>query len=152
MQRCFEGMRKDNQTFQSWTSNAVGVHYTRPVYVLTAKRTFSAAEECAYDFQTQKRAIIVGETTGGGANPGGFVPISAGFVAFIPAGQSINPVTHSNWEGVGVKPDIATPAERAFDVANAKILRETIIPKTGDERARMQLMAEAERLEKGAAR
>jgi len=140
--------RKDRRTEQYWTSTAAPVHYTRPVYVLTSKRTFSAAEECAYNFQTQKRATLVGETTGGGANPGDFFAVGSGLVAFISTGQSINPVTHTNWEGVGVKPDVATPAERAFEVANARILREIVIPKTGDERARAQLSAEAERLEK----
>jgi hypothetical protein len=144
--------RQGNLTYQSWTSNAVAIHYTRPIYVLTSKRTFSAAEECAYDLQALKRATIVGEVTGGGANPGGFFPVGSGFVSFIPTGQSINPVTGANWEGAGVKPDVAIPAERALEVANARILREIVIPKTGDERARTQLTAEAERLEKGATR
>lgn len=143
--------RKAHRNKQHWTSTAVAVHYTRPVYVLTSKQTFSAAEECAYNFQTQKRATLVGEVTGGGANPGDSFPIGAGLVAFISTGQSINPVTQKNWEGVGVKPDVATPADRAFDVANARILREIVIPKTGDDRARAQLTAQAERLEKGAA-
>lgn len=141
--------RKGNRTEHYWTSTATSVHYTRPVYVLTSKRTFSAAEECAYNFQTQKRATLLGETTGGGANPGAFFTVGSGLVAFISTGQSINPVTGKNWEGVGVKPDVATPADRALDVANARILREIVIPKTNDDRARAQLSAEAERLEKG---
>jgi hypothetical protein len=144
--------RKNQRTEQYWTSTASSVHYTRPVYVLTSKRTFSAAEECAYNFQTQKRATLVGETTGGGANPGDFFKVGGGLVAFISTGQSINPVTHTNWEGVGVKPDMAVPSERALDVANARILREIVIPKIGDERARAQLAAEAERLENSAAK
>jgi len=144
--------RKNQRNEQYWTSTATAVHYTRPVYVLTSKRTFSAAEECAYDFQTQKRATLVGETSGGGANPGGLFAIGSGLVAFISTGQSINPITHTSWEGVGVKPDVATPADRALDVANARILREIIIPKIGDDRARAQLTAEAERLEKGEVR
>lgn len=144
--------RKNQRSEQYWTSTSTSVHYTRPVYVLTSKRTFSAAEECAYDFQTQKRATLVGEITGGGANPGAPFAVGGGLVAFISTGQAINPITHANWEGVGVKPDVATPAERAFDVANARILREIIIPKIGDDRARAQLTAEAERLEKAAAK
>ena len=141
--------RKGQQSKQYWTSTATAVHYTRPVYVLTSKRTFSAAEECAYDFQTQKRATLVGETTGGAANPGAPIAVDGDLVAFISTGQSINPITHGNWEGVGVKPDVATPADRALDIANARILREIIIPKIGDDRARAQLTAEAERMEKG---
>lgn len=38
-------------------------------FVLTSKRTFSGAEEFTYDLQNEKRATIVGETTGGGAHP-----------------------------------------------------------------------------------
>jgi hypothetical protein len=39
----------------------------QPVYVLTSHQTFSGGEEFTFDLQTQKRATIVGETTGGGA-------------------------------------------------------------------------------------
>ena len=76
-----------------WTIPSVGPRYTRPVYVLTSGRTFSGGEECAYDFQTQKRAKIVGEKTGGGANPGDGYAIGKGYAAFIPNGRAINPIT-----------------------------------------------------------
>jgi hypothetical protein len=48
-------------------------HYdtTRPVYVLIREKTFSGAEEFAYDIQTQRRGEVVGDTTSGGAHPGG---------------------------------------------------------------------------------
>jgi len=79
---------------------------------LTSKRTGSGAEECAYNFQTQKRGTIVGEPTWGGANPGGSVRLSDHFSCFIPVGKAINPITKTNWEAVGVKPDIAmVPAD-----------------------------------------
>ncbi|WP_168710039.1 S41 family peptidase [Massilia sp. Mn16-1_5] len=63
--------RPTNTTQQYWTNPAITQRYDKPVYVLTSARTFSGGEECAYDFQTQKRATLVGETTGGGANPVG---------------------------------------------------------------------------------
>ncbi|MEO6155979.1 MAG: S41 family peptidase, partial [Thermomonas sp.] len=118
--------RAGDKTHQYWTSAAVGPRYTRPVYVLTSGRTFSGGEECAYDFQTQKRAKIVGETTGGGANPGDGYAIAKGYAAFIPNGRAINPITKTNWEHVGVKPDISVPAADAQKVAHAAILRELI--------------------------
>ena len=90
---------------------------TKPVYVLTSGYTFSAAEEFTYNLQARGRATIVGETTGGGAHPGGTVPIGSHLVAFIPSGRAINPITKTNWEGVGVKPEIAVSREKALDTA-----------------------------------
>ena len=90
----------------------------KPVFVLTSSRTFSGAEEFAYNLQTRKRATIVGETTGGGANPGGGVPLPYSMTVFVPTGRAINPITKTNWEGVGVKPDVAVPATEALEVAS----------------------------------
>ena len=92
---------------------------TKPVYVLTSSYTFSAAEEFTYNLQARRRATIVGETTGGGAHPGGTVPIGSHLIAFIPSGRAINPITKSNWEGVGVKPEIAVARDKALDAALA---------------------------------
>jgi hypothetical protein len=90
---------------------------TKPVFVLTSSSTFSAAEEFTYNLQARKRATIVGETTGGGAHPGGTVSIGSHFAVFIPSGRAINPITKTNWEGVGVKPEIAVPRDKALDAA-----------------------------------
>jgi C-terminal processing protease CtpA/Prc len=133
--------RTGDSTRQYWTTSAAGPRYTRPVYVLTSARTFSGGEECAYDFQTQKRAKIVGETTGGGANPGDGYAIGRGFAAFIPNGRAINPITKTNWEHVGVKPDIAVPAADAQKVAHAAILRDLLAAsKDADEKEYLQDM------------
>lgn len=104
----------------------------KEVYILTSRNTPSAAEEFTYDLQALKRATVVGETTWGGANPVGPWPIGQHFVAAIPAGRSINPVTHTNWEGVGVKPDIEVPAEKALSMAHRTAL-EHLISKAMDE-------------------
>jgi hypothetical protein len=87
------------------------------VYVLTSHHTFSAAEEFTYDLQNLKRATIVGEVTGGGAHPGGGQRIDEHFIISVPSGRAINPVTKTDWEGTGVKPDIAVPADQALDKA-----------------------------------
>lgn len=131
--------RTDNTTRQYWTNPAVTVRYGKPIYVLTSKRTFSGGEEAAYDLQTQKRATLVGEVTGGGANPGEGYSLTHGFAAFIPNGRSINPVTKTNWEHVGVKPDIAVPAADAQKTAHAAILKTLMAASTNaDEKAEMQ--------------
>jgi len=114
--------RRTDETQEFWTlDNIEGFKRPDvPLFILTSKRTFSGAEEFCYNFQTQKRATLVGETTGGGAHPGATFPINEIFRVFIPTGRAINPVTGINWEGTGVKPDIKTDAGNAFDVAHEK--------------------------------
>jgi len=92
---------------------------TKPVFVLTSGRTFSAAEEFTYNLQTRKRATVVGETTGGGAHPGGVVRLPHGLSVFVPSGRAINPITGTNWEGTGITPDVPVPADEALDTALA---------------------------------
>ncbi len=113
------------QTRQFWTLASVpGRRYLdRPVYLLTSARTFSGGEDFAYSLQAQGRAELIGETTGGGAHPTQRVPISATLALALPHARSVNPVTGTNWEGTGVTPDVAVPAEQAFDVAYGKALR-----------------------------
>ena len=93
------------------------------MYVLTAARTFSGAEEFAYDLQTQKRATIVGEVTGGGAHPVGGHRIDEHFIIGVPGARAVNPITHTDWEGVGIQPDVKVPAAEALDAA-LRLVRE----------------------------
>ena len=123
--------RSTNETQQFWTTAAVGERYTGPVYVLVSPRTFSGGEDCAYDFLTQKRGTLVGETTGGGANAGDRFALGHGLVVNIPTARAINPITHTNWEHVGVKPDVAVPAPQAQQAAYVAILR-TQVDKVSD--------------------
>jgi hypothetical protein len=80
--------------------------YDKPVYVLINRYTFSGAEQFAYDLKALHRATLIGETTAGGANPGGDVWLSDHFSIFIPTGTALNPYTGTNWDGTGVAPDI----------------------------------------------
>ncbi|WP_447765690.1 S41 family peptidase [Sphingopyxis panaciterrae] len=90
---------------------------TKPVYILTSKRTFSAAEALAYDLQALKRATIVGEVTGGGANPFEYRRVHPHFALSLPEKRSVNPITGTNWQDVGIKPDVAVPADQALETA-----------------------------------
>ena len=111
--------RKGNDTHQFWTSSFVPGERPGdiPVYVLTSHHTFSGAEEFSYDMQTQKRATLVGETTGGGAHPVQGEVIADYFTIALPAGKPINPVTHKDWEGTGVVPEVKVPAADALATA-----------------------------------
>lgn len=97
-----------------------------PVYVLTSSFTFSAAEEFTYNLKSRKRATIVGEKSGGGANPGDSLPVPGGLELFVPMGRAHNPVTGDNWEGKGIEPDIAVPADQALAAAHADALKKVI--------------------------
>ncbi len=140
--------REGDETNQFWTLPYVpGTRMgSIPVFVLTSNRTFSAAEEFSYDLQNLERATIVGETTGGGAHPGGLFPLEAGFVAFVSTGKAINPVTRTNWEGVGVKPDIEVPQADALKRAHIEALK-ALEAKESDAEAKTSLAWSIESLE-----
>lgn len=91
---------------------------TKKVYVLTSKDTFSAAEDFAYTMQSLKRSTTLGEISGGSAHPGDTSRLHAHFSAFIPFGRSINAITKTNWEDVGVIPEVKGDAESALKTAH----------------------------------
>ena len=104
--------------------------FDRPVYVLTSDTTFSGGEELCYNLKTQGRAVLIGETTRGGAHPTDAFPITPSFEITVPIARSINPVTGGNWEGTGVEPDIAAPAAEAFALAYRKALQHVLTTST----------------------
>ncbi|WP_394616717.1 S41 family peptidase [Lentzea sp. JNUCC 0626] len=115
--------RPEDTTHQFWTLPHVpGPKFggKKPVYVLTSARTFSGAEELSYNLQQNGRATLIGETTKGGAHPGDRYRVGPHLKSAVPNGRAINPISGTNWEGVGVVPDIAVPAEEAFEVAYKK--------------------------------
>jgi retinol-binding protein 3 len=111
--------RKEDKTTQNWTlSYLPGQRLVKqPVFVLTSKRTFSGAEEFAFDLKNQKRATIVGETTGGGAHPVSGHLVADHFMVGVPFAKSLDPVTKTNWEGTGVEPDVKVAAADALTTA-----------------------------------
>jgi hypothetical protein len=111
--------RHDNETHQYWTLPWIpGPRFIdQPVYVLTSHETFSGGEEFTFDLKTQKRATIVGETTGGGAHPVRGMPAGDHFTIGVPFGRPINPVTKGDWEGKGVEPDVQVSAADALTTA-----------------------------------
>ncbi|MFJ9692835.1 S41 family peptidase [Kitasatospora sp. NPDC101183] len=105
---------------QSWTPPFVpGDRFggSKPLYVLTSGNTFSAAEELAYDLQQLGRAEIVGETTRGGAHPREGWTVHPHLELSVPVGRAVNPVSGTNWEGTGVRPDVPCDAGSALDRA-----------------------------------
>lgn len=108
--------RKENTTEQFWTLPYVpGKRLAhQPVFVLTSKNTFSGAEEFSYNLKNLKRATLIGETTGGGAHPVSPHRIDDHFSIDVPFARAINPITKTNWEGIGVEPDVKADAADAL--------------------------------------
>nr|WP_091660487.1 S41 family peptidase [Massilia sp. PDC64] len=128
--------REGNITEQQWTYPAVaGMRFGREkaVYVLTSKATFSAAEGLAYALKNLKRATIVGETTRGGAHPSRVKRINDHYEMMVPGSTVRDHVTGKDWEGVGVLPDLAVPAEEALAMAQISILKKMLADKPNAE-------------------
>jgi C-terminal processing protease CtpA/Prc len=89
-----------------------------------------------------RRAVIVGERTRGGAHLTSGFRIDEHFRIAVPHARSENAITGTDWEGVGVKPDVEVPAERALHTAHLMALRTLaarpgrVFPALADERRR----------------
>jgi C-terminal processing protease CtpA/Prc len=133
------------------TKPVSGRHYgtKRPVYVLTSDGTFSGAEEFAYDIQTQRRGEVVGDTTGGGAHPGGMRQVTKHFGVWVPSGRAVNPVTGTNWEGTGVVPDVPADTSEALAVAHRRALKRLLADERDSERRKLlqEALTELERIQ-----
>ncbi|MFE0465262.1 S41 family peptidase [Kitasatospora sp. NPDC058965] len=119
--------RLTDTTRQYWTVAHLPAprYLDRPVYVLTSARTFSGGEDLAYTLQAHRLALVVGETTRGGAHPTGSYQLDAHISVRVPSARGISVATGTNWEGVGVAPDLAVPADQALEVAHQHALTRT---------------------------
>jgi len=113
----FERRTIQTETMYTYQPSIPVSFVDRPVYILVSRRSFSGAEAFSYDLQALHRATIIGENTGGGAHAVGPNIICNGFIGLIPYSRAINPITGTNWEGVGVKPDIKISADSSLDAA-----------------------------------
>jgi hypothetical protein len=104
------------------------------LFILTSPRTFSAAEAFAFALQQRGRAVIVGETSGGGGNAGRYRTLPHGFRAFVPMAHAVSPVTERSWEGIGVLPDLAVSATEAESAAHREALRRLLAAATDETR------------------
>jgi hypothetical protein len=127
--------RPEDKTVQFWTLPYVPGRRMPDVdaYVLTSPRTFSAAEEFTYNLKNMKRAVIVGETTGGGAHPVDRKIINDNFGISVPAGKAINPISQTNWEGTGIEPCVRVAEKDALAKAHLLAI-DSLIRKTKDEK------------------
>ncbi|WP_209310902.1 S41 family peptidase [Streptomyces spiramenti] len=113
--------RDESRSAHFWTLPAVvGRRYgsARPLFLLIGPATFSGAEELAYNLQQLGRGTVVGARSGGGAHPQTVFALHAHLEASVPYARAVNPVSGTNWEGIGVVPDVEVEADRAQAVAH----------------------------------
>lgn len=113
----------DRQFWSPAPPSGVRFGGSRPLAVLTSATTFSGGESLAYALQQHSRATVVGERTGGGAHPRTGFPVHPHLHLSVPVARPVNPVTGTNWEGVGVTPDIEVPAPDAVEAAHRAVAR-----------------------------
>lgn len=94
-----------------------GYPRTAPIDVLTSRLTFSAGEELAHNLQVLKRARVIGEPTGGGANPGSEYEVAAHLALFIPKGMAISAESGTNWNWTGLILDERVESAAALERA-----------------------------------
>lgn len=104
----------------------VNLRLSKPLYILTSKKTFSGGEAFAYFLKHLGRATIVGETTGGAANMVTRMQLVieddqeveiGSYEVLMPYIKMISPITKTNWEGTGVVPHIKITADDAWEEA-----------------------------------
>jgi retinol-binding protein 3 len=99
---------------------------TKKLYILTSGSTFSAGEALPYFLKNLKRAVIVGEVTAGAAHGmKGFI-VNDQVVMEIPYMRGIDPITKTDWEGVGVQPDVAVKADKALAKAQEIFMKSAL--------------------------
>jgi hypothetical protein len=118
--------RDTGTTMQQWTEDKLdGKRYggKKPIVILAGPGTMSAGEDFAYTMQALKRATVIGGPTWGGANPSRPYRLGDHFFVMVPSRRPISPITHTNWEGVGVIPDIAATPDNALAMAKDTLQR-----------------------------
>ena len=109
-----------DRTRQWWTTGRLtdlAPPRETPVSVLVGEGTFSSGEALAYHLQSRRRATLIGKPTPGAADHITPVRLSGHVLAFLPEARVRDVVTQTNWEGVGVIPDIPCQPAEALQAA-----------------------------------
>jgi carboxyl-terminal processing protease len=84
-----------------------------PLVVLVDRGSASGSEALAFSLREENRAIIIGSRSAGAAHVvRDAVALPGGFALYIPQYREKGRISHTDWEGIGVRPDIeAGPTE-----------------------------------------
>ena len=113
----FDRHGKSTKQVRSLTVPDAELLKTKPLYILQNKELVSAGEFFSYTLQQLGRAVVIGETSAGLAHYTGAAQVNDWLFVRIPMFRPVNPVTGTNFEGVGVQPNIRVSAEMALYTA-----------------------------------
>jgi C-terminal processing protease CtpA/Prc len=118
------GPRHDDFTewMKRWLEPAGKQQYTKPIIVLTNRRTFSTSESFLLQMRALPHVRVVGDTTGGGSGNPITRELPNGWTYRVPRWQE-TPPDGRPYEGIGLAPDVAVWVT-AEDVARK---RDTIL-------------------------
>lgn len=88
-----------------------------PLYILVSNQSRSAAEAVAHTVRQFQLGQVVGERTEGANHISDDTAIAPWFRLSVPLSYTLDPVSNSNWEGVGVEPTMAVAASDALGTA-----------------------------------
>ncbi len=114
---------RNGDTLFRTDSADVGQYYSGELCILISDKTGSAAESFAYTLKHLKRATIIGQTSGGAAHLVQMERVNEQIDIRIPTARAYNPITKTNWEGVGVIPTMSVDASVAQQVAIQYLLK-----------------------------
>jgi C-terminal processing protease CtpA/Prc len=106
----------------------------RPSAANADQHDHASGEALVDDLHLLRRATVIGELSAGAANPGGLVRVGDHFRLFVPRGRAVSPISGTNWEGVGIAPDIAVRAEGALKAAQLRALKALMAGTTDTDR------------------
>lgn len=115
--------RQGTQTIDSTVAWLEEKKYDKPVYILTNKKTASAAEAFAFVMKENKRAKVIGETTAGAANRNDWYIVNDENYVSVSTASTYLPGTQVSWEGTGVKPDIKVKNGDALQYTLANVVK-----------------------------
>lgn len=119
--------KADTSKTENWVApHIAGNRYAGDVYILVSADTISAAEGFAYDLQSVRRAVVIGERTSGAAHPAFDFRVGKHFALTIPTTRYVNAVTGTDWEGSGVTPDIAVSKDHTLQTAQVTALEKLV--------------------------
>lgn len=111
----------------------------QPVYVLIDGHARSAAEMVAYTFQQYELGELIGARTEGAANISDDFAVAPAFRLSVSTGRTVQPISGTDWEGVGVAPTVETDPSQALEVAQIRAI-DRLLPGTPEGVPRQQLL------------